>query len=217
MSKNGDVVWADGMAWQRDEELDEGDKNWWVSPTADPMVKVSTLKYLKAFKDFRWLVKDGELVDHDLVSRIRKQKRSMLAYQMTIKELLDQLKDARSQRNQWANEATRHWLNTDEPSLKDRWRRAWGEGHDCGVECGTGDERAAIVEWLRGIWPTCYARDYADDIERGEHLQDAPTEPKGPCGEVPGFACFCCEPKGHEGAHVCGCSTVPHAIGESDE
>ena len=43
MSKNGDVVWADGMAWQRDEELDEGDKNWWVSPTADPMVKVSTL------------------------------------------------------------------------------------------------------------------------------------------------------------------------------
>ena len=186
MSKNGDVVWADGMAWQRDEELDEGDKNWWVSPTADPMVKVSTLKYLKAFKDFRWLVKDGELVDHDLVSRIRKQKRSMLAYQMTIKELLDQLKDARSQRNQWANEATRHWLNTDEPSLKDRWRRAWGEGHACGVECGSKDERAAIVAWLRNcdgftrftvagaegssiaMWDK---NDYADAVERGEHLR----------------------------------------------
>ena len=79
-------------------------------------------------------------------------------------------------------------------------------------------EREAIVAWLRDAAAHFGdARDYADDIESGEHLQDAPTEPKGPCGEVPGFDCFCAEPKGHEGAHVCGCSTVPHAIGESDE
>ena len=72
-------------------------------------------------------------------------------------------------------------------------------------------EREAIVAWLRDAEAHFGdARDYADDIESGEHLRDAPTEPKGPCGEVPGFACFCCEPKGHEGAHVCGCSTVPH-------
>ena len=82
-----------------------------------------------------------------------------------------QLKDARSQRNQWANEETRHWLNTDEPSLKDRWRRAWDDGHDCGVQCGTSEERAAIVAWLRGR-PSGYyggAR-MASDIERGAHL-----------------------------------------------
>ena len=81
------------------------------------------------------------------------------------------------------------------------------------LRLGKAMEREAIVAWIRmndPDWPVI-------DIERGEHLQDAPTEPKGPCGEVPGFACFCCEPKGHEGAHVCGCSTVPHAIGESDE
>lgn len=83
-----------------------------------------------------------------------------------------QLKDARSQRNQWANEATRHWLNTDEPSLKDRWRRAWDEGHDCGVECGTGDERAAIVEWLREPGNTVHTgAAMAAHIESGEHLR----------------------------------------------
>ena len=70
-------------------------------------------------------------------------------------------------------------------------------------------EREAIVAWLRDTYRTNeWAMSVA--IESGEHLRDAPTEPKGPCGEVPGFACFCCEPKGHEGAHVCGCSTVPH-------
>lgn len=172
MSKTGDVVWADGVGWTRGTY-----KDWYSVTSYDPRYK----KELKAFKDFRWLVKDGELVDHDLVSRIRKQKRSMLAYQMTIKELLDQLKDARSQRNQWANEETRHWLNTDEPSLKDLWRRAWGEGHDCGVLCGSGEERAAIVAWLRkcgdaqvndyDLYPDdTDAHEYAKDIERGGHL-----------------------------------------------
>ena len=81
-----------------------------------------------------------------------------------------QLKDARSQRNQWANEATRHWLNTDEPSLKDRWRRAWDEGHDCGVECGSSEERAAIVAWLSK--PGLFLSGVAEVIERGEHLRD---------------------------------------------
>lgn len=137
MSNPGDVVWADGVAWQRDT-----DKNWYSTDRYDPRYK----KELKAFKDFRWLVKDGEL--------------------------LDQLKDARSQRNQWANEETRHWLNTDEPSLKDRWRRAWDDGHDCGVECGSSEERAAIVAWLRAR-PSGYyggAR-VASDIERGAHVR----------------------------------------------
>ncbi len=165
MSEQGDVVWANGKSWQRDNLLNPSDKKWWINPDG-----VANLKELKAFKDFRWLVKDGEPVDHDLVSRIRKQKRSMLAYQMTIKELLDQLEDVRSQRNQWANEATRHWLNTDEPSLKDRWRRAWDDGHDCGVQCGTSEERAAIVAWLSK--PGLFLSGVAEVIERGEHLRD---------------------------------------------
>lgn len=60
MSKNGDVVWADGRAWQRDNNWEQQPKQWWTDPTFDEQV---TLKDLKEHDDFIWLVYDGELVD----------------------------------------------------------------------------------------------------------------------------------------------------------
>lgn len=56
MSEQGDVVWANGKSWQRDNLLNPHDKKWWINPD-----EPANLKELKAFKDFRWLVKDGEL------------------------------------------------------------------------------------------------------------------------------------------------------------
>lgn len=69
---------------------------------------------------------------------------------------------------------------------KERWWRAWDNGHACGVECGSNEERAAIVAWLRNcdgftrftvagaegssiaMWDK---NDYADAVEHGGHLR----------------------------------------------
>ena len=61
MSKNGDVVFANGKSWQRDSDIIEttGDKNWWYSPVEQ--YEGELLFNLKGFADFRWLVKDGEV------------------------------------------------------------------------------------------------------------------------------------------------------------
>lgn len=66
MSKPGDVVWADGLSWQRDE--DSYGKLVWYTPTRYPdgtsvgtYANYQALKQLKKHKDFRWLVKDGKL------------------------------------------------------------------------------------------------------------------------------------------------------------
>ena len=53
---------------------------------------------------------------------------------------------------------------------KERWWRAWDNGHACGVECGSKDERAAIVAWLSK--PGLFLSGVAEVIERGEHLRD---------------------------------------------
>ena len=55
---------------------------------------------------------------------------------------------------------------------KERWWRAWDNGHACGVECGSKDERAAIVEWLREPGNTVHTgAAMAAHIESGEHLR----------------------------------------------
>ena len=56
MSEQGDVVWADGRSWQKDHMFSTSPKRYWINPD-----KAATLKELKAFKDFTWLVKDGDL------------------------------------------------------------------------------------------------------------------------------------------------------------
>lgn len=60
MSKTGDIVWADGKSWQRDDEHASGFKEWWIAPKNNP----STLKVLKEYNDFRWLVKNGKPADN---------------------------------------------------------------------------------------------------------------------------------------------------------
>lgn len=56
MSEQGDVVWADGRSWQKDHMFSTSPKRYWINPD-----KSATLKELKAFKDFTWLVKNGDL------------------------------------------------------------------------------------------------------------------------------------------------------------
>lgn len=58
MSKSGDVVWADGMAWQRDDN-NFRKPEWWYSPISKAE-RQNTLKNLKEYSDFRWLVKNGQ-------------------------------------------------------------------------------------------------------------------------------------------------------------
>lgn len=62
MSKNGDVVWANGASWQRDNQWEGLPKHWWIAPSIDGLDGQKTLKNLKAFKDFKWVVKDGALI-----------------------------------------------------------------------------------------------------------------------------------------------------------
>ena len=57
MSKNGDVVWANGASWQRDNEWESLAKQWWIAPAIDGLDGHKTLKELKEFKDFEWIVK----------------------------------------------------------------------------------------------------------------------------------------------------------------
>lgn len=64
MSKPGDVVWADGKSWQKDVIVppSPGRPSWYSPLPPDTFDLRRRLKHLKAFKDFRWLVKDGEVV-----------------------------------------------------------------------------------------------------------------------------------------------------------
>ena len=67
MSKNGDVVWASGVSWQRDSDLAiQGNKKWWYTPFGAPdgTGEWAFLSDLKKFGDFRWLVKNGEDCSH---------------------------------------------------------------------------------------------------------------------------------------------------------
>ena len=62
MSCPGDVVWADGVAWQRDDDyVGDTEKQRWLAPAAPTGAGHKTLKELKEFQDFRWLVKNGEV------------------------------------------------------------------------------------------------------------------------------------------------------------
>ena len=65
MSIEGDVVWAGGKSWQRDEVVGRpNDKNWWYSPVdVDFDGSGVLLADLKRAGDFRWLVKNGQLED----------------------------------------------------------------------------------------------------------------------------------------------------------
>lgn len=62
MSKNGDVVWADGKSWQRDNEWEGEEKQWWIAPAITGLKGHKTLKELKQREDFEWIVKNGKLV-----------------------------------------------------------------------------------------------------------------------------------------------------------
>lgn len=59
MSEVGDVVWSDGQTWQKEDAPMYKDKQYWYSPKSNGTYV--SLKSLKALKDFRWLVKDGEV------------------------------------------------------------------------------------------------------------------------------------------------------------
>ena len=76
MSCPGDVVWADGVAWQRGRYGSAVDvKAWWVNPA----VGTATLHTLRMADDFRWLVKDGHAADWDRVVAERDRARAELA------------------------------------------------------------------------------------------------------------------------------------------
>ena len=63
MSRTGDVVWANGVTWQRDESTAYAAyaKNWWYSATQSYGAG-STLADLERHADFRWLVRDAQPV-----------------------------------------------------------------------------------------------------------------------------------------------------------
>ena len=62
MITTGDVVYADGTSWQRDpDSADLHEKNWWYNPERGGGTG-QTLRSLKKFDDFTWLVKNGEIV-----------------------------------------------------------------------------------------------------------------------------------------------------------
>lgn len=61
MSKTGDVVFAHGQSWVKDSDDRQINRKW--NGFADGTDYAETLKDLKTADDFRWLVKNGELVD----------------------------------------------------------------------------------------------------------------------------------------------------------
>lgn len=102
MSKNGDVVWANGAAWQRDNEWEGKKKQWWIAPPVEGLNGQKTLKKLKAFKDFVWIVKNGErqfytyAQANDLVAEIETSRAVDLAQRQTIayyQDLVNKLRD----------------------------------------------------------------------------------------------------------------------------
>ncbi len=54
----GDVVWADGVAWQAWWLAED----WWAFPPGRNESVCATVFELQGRPDFRWLVRDGELV-----------------------------------------------------------------------------------------------------------------------------------------------------------
>lgn len=67
----GDVVWADGMAWQAWWLADD----WWAFHPVHNESVCATVFELQGKPDFRWLVRDGKLVvepePEDIVRHLR--------------------------------------------------------------------------------------------------------------------------------------------------
>jgi len=88
MSKNGDVVWANEVVWQRDNQWEIGHKQWWVAPAVDGQ---KTLKELKEYKDFDWLVFKGrrrfytDSQVNQLIDQLDNQEQSIRSYQESLK------------------------------------------------------------------------------------------------------------------------------------
>ena len=98
MSKNGDVVWANEAVWQRDNQWEIGHKQWWIAPAIDGLDGQKTLKELKEYKDFDWIVFKGrrrfytdsqvnQLIDQSekLTEQINNQEQSIRSYQESLK------------------------------------------------------------------------------------------------------------------------------------
>lgn len=124
MSKNGDVVWANGVSWQRDNDWENLAKQWWIAPAIDGLDGHKTLKELKQYKDFDWVVKNGErrfytyAQANDLVAEIETSRAVDLAQRQTIlfyQNLAQQLREERDAAVQSANELQEqfddHYLN----------------------------------------------------------------------------------------------------------
>lgn len=73
----GDVVWADGMAWQAWWLADD----WWAFPPGHNESVCATVFELQGKPDFRWLVRDGKLVvepePEDIVRHLRLEASSL--------------------------------------------------------------------------------------------------------------------------------------------
>lgn len=91
MSKNGDVVWANEAVWQRDNQWEIGPKQWWIAPAIDGLDGQKTLKELKEYKDFDWLVFKGrrrfytDSQVNQLIDQLDNQEQSIRSYQESLK------------------------------------------------------------------------------------------------------------------------------------
>lgn len=67
MSELGDVIWADDRAWMLIDTIIGEPK--WTNPIPDDedsLLTTSTTNELGSFSDFRWIVRDGELLLVDI-------------------------------------------------------------------------------------------------------------------------------------------------------
>ncbi len=160
MSKEGDVVWAMGTTWQRDNTVEKDGKDWWYSPTTvDKSPIGETLKFLKKHDDFLWLVFNGEVMDNAPEDKTTVDwENGWLAGMNNACQMLN-------------FDTKKH--SSLRSALDEREKEMYTEGYSTGWvhgnHSGRRRERDAIVRWLRKYDVVENSRVFSEYIQRGDH------------------------------------------------
>ena len=135
MSTYGDVVWANGSSWVRENMTVAGgqdDKRWWYSVECGVYGR---LQDLKKFNDFAWLVKNNQLYSLNPADFVPAAKPSPTHVgKETVEGVLHDIRP--------------HVDRIIDSAICEAFTEGYSQGWENGSLCGREHEREAVATWL---------------------------------------------------------------------
>ena len=227
MSTNGDVVWANGASWQRDNSWEQEPKQWWICPFLDDLS--ATLKELKKYPDFAWVVLDGELVRQGEPGEEQNETAHLLRLQVAkAQNECDIFRAVNTTLRNKLVEAE-HVLLAEQGACADLKRRVENLQSTLATDAEEVKrlhtvvaEQGATISRMRSENPNRYVEEQAGNVEHvgfSDWLkqQTVLTGGQDTCDAPDRDDCTCVLPANHRGPHRCTCCGAQHWFGGEDE